>query len=142
MEVNSLNAINNGVNAGNIAPPMPMPVQPQRSAQTQSAPVELPTGRRAQPQRVPGSQRTDEAEFPGERQLTNMMNRAISEANRRLAPSRSELRVSVHEGTNDIMVVVKDSETGDIIREVPPERVLDAIASAWELAGLFVDESM
>ena len=139
MDVNSLNAVNNVLNAGNINP---VPVQPQRPAQSQPAPVEFPTAQRAQAPSVPAFQRTEEPEFVGERQLNNMMNRAINEANRRLAPTRSELRVSVHEATNNFIVVVKNSDTGDIIREIPPERVLDALASAWELAGLFVDESM
>ena len=141
MEVNSLNAVNNGLNAGNVNP-MPVQPQPQRSAPTQSAPAEPFVAQRAQTHTPPVFQRTEDPEFVGDRHLNTMMNRAFDEANRRLAPTRSELRISVHEATNNIMVVVKNSDTGDIIREIPPERVLDALASAMELAGLFVDESM
>lgn len=45
-----------------------------------------------------------------------------------------------HEETNRISITVKDKETDEIIREIPPEKALDMIAKAWELAGLMVDE--
>ena len=138
MEVNSLNAINNGLSAGSASPAS---VQPQRPVQTHSSPAEPTEAQRRQMQRLPVLKRIDEPEFIGERNLNAMMNRAFNEANRRLAPTRSELHIRVHDVTRDIMVVVKNSETGDVIREVPPEKVLDAIASAWEMAGLFVDEA-
>ena len=45
-----------------------------------------------------------------------------------------------HEDTNRISITVKDSDTDEIIREIPPEKALDMLAKAWELAGLMVDE--
>jgi flagellar protein FlaG len=37
------------------------------------------------------------------------------------------------------MVKVMDINTNEVIREIPPEKVLDAFAAALELAGVFVD---
>ena len=34
----------------------------------------------------------------------------------------------------------EEKETKEVIKELPPEKTLDMIAKAWELAGLLVDE--
>lgn len=65
---------------------------------------------------------------------------AIDRAIKSLQGRPTSLEVSVHEKTNQIMVKVLDNETGDTIREIPPEKTLDFIAKIWELAGLIVDE--
>ena len=46
----------------------------------------------------------------------------------------------MHEGTNRIMVKIVDKTTKEVIKELQPEKTLDMIAKAWELAGLMVDE--
>jgi len=38
------------------------------------------------------------------------------------------------------MVTLVNRETGEIIRQIPPEKLLDMVARFRELAGLFVDE--
>jgi flagellar protein FlaG len=38
------------------------------------------------------------------------------------------------------MVKVKDRESGEVIRELPPEKSLDFLAKVWEMAGLLFDE--
>lgn len=65
---------------------------------------------------------------------------AIDRAIKSMQGRPTSLEVSVHEKTNQIMVKVLDNETGDTIREIPPEKTLDFIAKIWELAGLIVDE--
>ncbi|HEX3029893.1 MAG TPA: flagellar protein FlaG, partial [Clostridia bacterium] len=45
-----------------------------------------------------------------------------------------------HQKTKQIMVKVIDSDTGDVIREIPPEKTLDMVAKMWEMAGIVVDE--
>ncbi|MEW6725528.1 MAG: flagellar protein FlaG [Bacillota bacterium] len=50
------------------------------------------------------------------------------------------LQFSVHEQTKDVIVRVLDSATGDVIREFPPEAILDMVANLLDLAGLLVDE--
>ncbi|NLC38259.1 MAG: flagellar protein FlaG, partial [Clostridia bacterium] len=47
---------------------------------------------------------------------------------------------SIHEATHEIMVKVFDRESGELIREIPPEKLLDMVAKLWELAGIMVDE--
>ena len=45
-----------------------------------------------------------------------------------------------HDDTNRISITVKNADTDEVIREIPPEKALDMLAKAWEMAGLLVDE--
>ena len=51
-----------------------------------------------------------------------------------------ELRFSVHEETDRIRVTVFDKETGEMIREVPHQDVLDLMAKIDEMIGILFDE--
>lgn len=73
---------------------------------------------------------------PGEKQVIE----AIEKANKALRGTQTNLKFSIHEKTKQIMVKVMNSETNEVIRELPPEKVLDMVAKMWEITGLFVDE--
>lgn len=49
---------------------------------------------------------------------------------------------SIHEKTKKITVKVFDTVTDEIIREVPPEKILDLVAGIWEIAGIIVDKKI
>lgn len=65
--------------------------------------------------------------------------RAIERAIHAMQGKTTSLEFAVHEKTKQIMVKVLDQETGEVIREIPPEKTLDFVAKLWEMAGLFVD---
>lgn len=65
---------------------------------------------------------------------------AVNTANESLKSHNRELKYSVHKETNTIMVKLIDSESKEVIREMPTEKILDMVAKMWEMAGLFVDE--
>jgi flagellar protein FlaG len=65
---------------------------------------------------------------------------AIERANKAMQGKTTSFEFSVHEKTKQIMVKVLDQDTGEIIREIPPEKVLDMVARLWEMAGIIVDE--
>jgi len=65
---------------------------------------------------------------------------AIEKANRALVFSNRALEFSVHEKTKEIMVKVIDTETKEVIREIPSEKILDMVANILEMAGILVDE--
>nr|WP_237392024.1 flagellar protein FlaG [Paenibacillus dendrobii] len=54
-------------------------------------------------------------------------------------PEKS-FEISVHKGTHAIMVKVFNKETGDLIREIPQEKLLDVAASMMEMNGLIIDK--
>lgn len=49
---------------------------------------------------------------------------------------------SVHEGTHNIVYKLKDKVSGEIIREIPEERILDIAAKYIEINGLVIDEKV
>jgi len=65
---------------------------------------------------------------------------AIETANQKILGPNKEFEFAIHKKTKQIMVKVLDSETKEVIREIPPEKVLDAVAYMCEMAGIFVDE--
>lgn len=70
----------------------------------------------------------------------DFINKAIEKANRTMAIEHRQLEFRIHEKTNEIMVRVVDAETMEVLREIPPEKLLDMFASMLEMAGLLVDE--
>lgn len=65
---------------------------------------------------------------------------AVDFSNKVLFKNNTHLKFQIHEKTNDIMVKIIDDETGDVVKEIPPEKILDMAAKLWEITGLFVDE--
>ncbi len=65
---------------------------------------------------------------------------AVDRVNRAISGTNRQFKFSVHEKTNRIMVKVIDTETKEVIREIPPEKILDMVGQMWEMAGILVDE--
>jgi len=65
---------------------------------------------------------------------------AIERANNAIVGSNRKFEFTIHESTKEIMIKVLDSETNEIIREIPPEEILDMVAKIWEMVGIIVDE--
>jgi len=65
---------------------------------------------------------------------------AIEKANKAIVFTNRQLEFSIHEKTKEIMVKVIDAETKEVIREIPPEKILDMVAKMMEMAGILVDE--
>jgi flagellar protein FlaG len=72
----------------------------------------------------------------GQEQLIKRLDQAF----KALEGPETTLQVSVHKPTHSIMVKVLDKETGKLIREVPPEKILDLVASMMEIAGILIDK--
>lgn len=75
---------------------------------------------------------------------TEKVKAAVDDLNKQVKQAstikHTQLSFKYHDDTNRISITVKDSDTDEIIREIPPEKALDMLAKAWELAGLMVDE--
>jgi flagellar protein FlaG len=65
---------------------------------------------------------------------------AIEKANKALTGAETQFEFSIHEKTKEIMVKVIDINTREVIREIPPEKILDMVATMLEMAGIIVDE--
>jgi len=54
--------------------------------------------------------------------------------------SNLELQFSVHGASGKVMVTVRDEDSGEIIREIPPKEALDLAAKLDAMIGLIFDQ--
>lgn len=66
--------------------------------------------------------------------------KAVDKANDTMQQHNRSLEFKIHEKTNEIIVKIIDTDTKEVIREIPSEKILDMFANMLELAGLIVDE--
>lgn len=78
----------------------------------------------------------DRSEVVSEQQIV----KAIEKAVKAVQGPHTYLEFSVHDATNRLSIRVHDQETGEVIREIPPEKTLDFVAKLWEMAGILVDK--
>ena len=90
--------------------------------------------------RQEGSQDNSENSTAWDQQQANteQIKKAIENLNKNL--SHSEAIFGIHEATNRVTIKIVDKESKEVIKELPPEKTLDMITKAWELAGILVDE--
>ena len=68
------------------------------------------------------------------------LDKAVEEANRVVFKDDNRFEFKIHEGTGRMMVKLVNKETDEIVKEIPPEAILDLVASIWDLVGILVDE--
>lgn len=73
-------------------------------------------------------------------ELEGQVNLAVEQLNKLTDAFRLSLKFAVHKETGAIVVRLIENETGDVIREIPPEKALDAVARMWQQMGLLLDE--
>lgn len=67
--------------------------------------------------------------------------RAVNSTNRLLNDEhKTQYKFEIHEGTGRVMVNLVDTKTKEVIKEIPPEKILDLVANIWERIGILVDE--
>ena len=66
----------------------------------------------------------------------------IEKANKDFIAYDRKFEFSIHEATKQIMVKIIDVTTDEVIRELPPEKVLDMVAAIWEVVGIIVDRKV
>lgn len=85
------------------------------------------------------SQSGQDSSYSNQQQANNeKIKKAVEQLNKNM--SHSEAVFGIHEETNRVTIKIVDKDTKEVIKELPPEKTLDMIAKAWELAGILVDE--
>ncbi len=87
------------------------------------------------------SEQRSEVQRPPEVTGTDVQN-MVDDVNKVIRYINERLQFSVHEETNRIMVKVLDRETEEVLREIPPEKMLDLISKLQDIAGLLVDKKV
>ena len=67
--------------------------------------------------------------------------KAVDSTNKILKEEHNaKYQFEIHEGTGRVMVNLVDMQTKEVLKEIPPEKILDLVANIWERLGLLVDE--
>jgi uncharacterized FlaG/YvyC family protein len=121
----------------NISPTQTTPpVQPVKRGETKQPRLDDERGRREYAAELLFKDRGIASAEVSETQISE----AVRRANKSLEWAKRHFEYSFHDKTNTFVVRVYDSESEELIREIPPERILDLVARLWEIAGLIVDE--
>lgn len=108
-------------------------VEPVRHTQSESIVKMLSTSKEMKKAEIQGVRIS-----VGEEQLVKAIDRAI----KALEGPQTSFEMKVHKQTNTIIVKVFNKETGDLIREIPPEKTLDLVVKMMEFAGILIDEKV
>lgn len=65
---------------------------------------------------------------------------AVERLNKVMQAYNTEISFHVHEKSGELMVKVVNSADKSVIREIPPERVLDMVAYFKDVLGVMIDE--
>ncbi|MDX8363826.1 flagellar protein FlaG [Cytobacillus sp. IB215665] len=70
------------------------------------------------------------------------INDVIKSINEFLEPTYTSVQFELHEKLEEYFVVVIDAETKEVVREIPPKKLLDMYAAMTEFVGLVVDKKI
>jgi flagellar protein FlaG len=82
---------------------------------------------------VPREKKADQI---GLQELTN----ALDRINKTVRIFNRSIQFTEHEASGRLWVKVVDTESQEIVREIPPEEILEIMARIEEMVGLLVDE--
>lgn len=84
------------------------------------------------PQRIPPQRKSAADPAQANEEMTKRVAEAMDQYIRSI---QSDLEIKIHEGTGRIVVRVISHETGEVIREIPPEEMLKLAEKMDEMTG-------
>lgn len=64
----------------------------------------------------------------------------IAQLNQKLLGRDIKMQFRIHQRTGYTLVRLVDMQTGDIIKEIPPENMLNVIGKIWDDMGIAIDK--
>ena len=77
-----------------------------------------------------------------EKDVTALLERAVAFANSHLKTSKQYLKFEYHDQLNKYYVKVVNEETEEVVREIPPKKLLDMFAAIADAIGILVDKKI
>lgn len=99
--------------------------------------IQIPRPRPKQPKQEVEQRHVEEKQFSEQDVI-----KIIEKANKDFVTYDRKFEFSIHEATKQIMVKIIDVTTDEVIRELPPEKILDMVAAIWEAVGIIVDRKV
>jgi flagellar protein FlaG len=77
-----------------------------------------------------------------EQDLEDEVRESVKDVNEIVDKVKEGLSFQIHEDTEKMMVKVIDLNTDEVIKELPPEEMLDLQARIHEMVGILIDETV
>lgn len=77
-----------------------------------------------------------------EKDATALLERAVAFANSHLKTSKQYLKFEYHDQLNKYYVKVMNEETEEVVREIPPKKLLDMFAAMADAMGILIDKKI
>ncbi|NLM22175.1 MAG: flagellar protein FlaG [Peptococcaceae bacterium] len=117
------------------------PVNPQAAA----LPMDTYPGQKVENSREvprPVVDRKNETSSAREEVPREDVEKAADKLNRLMGLFEKRMKFSVHEESQRIMVKIIDQKTGEVLNEIPPEKILDMMSLLSEMIGFFLDKKV
>ncbi len=85
---------------------------------------------------------TSEEKQLTQKELKNKLEEKIEDMNKITETLEENLSFKLHDETDRIMVQVVNVKTQEIVKEMPPEEMLDLSAKIHKMVGLLIDEKV
>lgn len=76
------------------------------------------------------------------KELEEDVKESVKDINEIVEKVKEDLAFEIHDETERMMVKVVDRKTQEVIKELPPEEMLDLSARIHEMVGLLIDEKV
>jgi len=123
---------------GAISNTVRMPLQPALPMAEESQRPEA-----APPRATPPEPKSAKSNAKSEKKTSQsdpaVTERVVEALQKYLNSMNVNLQFKVDKGTGTVVVTVVNVDTGEVIRQIPPEQMLDAIAKLDELVGTLLD---
>lgn len=68
------------------------------------------------------------------------LKKVVDKLNKFLEDENTHAEYQMHEKFNQVMIKIIDNNTGKVIRELPPKKIIDMVAKLCEMVGVLVDK--
>jgi flagellar protein FlaG len=91
----------------------------------------------SQKQNHASTSETPQQDLPKEK-----LEEVVKGLNEFLQPSHTSIKFELHDELQEYYVQIVDERTHEVIREIPPKKLLDMYAAMMEFVGLIVDKKI
>lgn len=77
-----------------------------------------------------------------DRPTKEQLEKVVRSMNDFLQPSTTHLKFEFHEQLQEYFVSIVDNDTNEVVKEIPPKKLLDMYAAMTEYLGLLVDKKI
>lgn len=93
-------------------------------------------------QQVTTVERVQNLSFDNSEETKAKVQEAVDKMNEMLDVNNSTSKFMYHEGLERYYVTVVNRDTEDVVKEIPPKRLLDAFYEMQKMLGMIVDEKI